>query len=297
MGQGDRNKIIEHSRETCYYKVTLTSYLKVTCWVWRILMNNEQLTAVFKALSHPIRVTMLDLLKEGPKRTSDLDEAFPDVSRYAVMKHLNILEEANLLLIRREGRTRLNYINIIPLQQVYGRWVSKYQSNDAHALTQIKELAERRQETMKHDTFQIEQEILIEANKENVYKALTENIGQWWAYRLCGEGSTMTLSAKAGGQFIEHGANGADALWGTVTFASENNEIRLNGLLGMQGAVNSAYSYKLEANGNHTLLKLSHHAVGLLDPEWEEQHAAGWKELLGDFLKNYVETGKTPEIK
>ncbi|KGX89838.1 hypothetical protein N781_08965 [Pontibacillus halophilus JSM 076056 = DSM 19796] len=260
-------------------------------------MNNEQLTAVFKALSHPIRVTMLDLLKEGPKRTSDLDEAFPDVSRYAVMKHLNILEEANLLLIRREGRTRLNYINIIPLQQVYGRWVSKYQSNDAHALTQIKELAERRQETMKHDTFQIEQEILIEANKENVYKALTENIGQWWAYRLCGEGSTMTLSAKAGGQFIEHGANGADALWGTVTFASENNEIRLNGLLGMQGAVNSAYSYKLEANGNHTLLKLSHHAVGLLDPEWEEQHAAGWKELLGDFLKNYVETGKTPEIK
>lgn len=57
----------------------------------------------------------------------------------------------------------------------------------------------------------------------------------------------------------------------------------------MRGAVNSDYSYVLEELGDATVLKLTHQAAGLLDPEWEEQHCHGWQELLGKLLKEFVE--------
>lgn len=264
-------------------------------------MLNRDLTEVFKALSHPIRMSILDQLKQGPKTTGALDESFPEVSRYAVMKHLKMLEEANLILIRREGRSRLNYLNVVPLQQVYERWVSKYQSGIAGSLTSLKQAMEgskeeMTQEGLKHDSFQIEQEVEINASPEKVFDGLTRDIGQWWAYRLCGEGSRMTLDPHPGGKFLEEGVHGANALWGTVHYVKDNEEIRLNGLLGMSGAVNSAYTFKLEPKGDGTILKLSHHAVGLLDPEWGPGHSEGWKELLGTFLKNYVERGERPPM-
>lgn len=264
-------------------------------------MMEENLTPVFKALSHPIRMSILDQLKEGPKTTSELDSIFPDISRYAVMKHLNTLQDADLILIRREGRSRQNYLNVVPLQQVYERWVNQYQSSFAHSLYSLKQTIEGSHYTMSekglnHDAFQIEQEVTINASPEKVFESLTRDIGLWWAYRLCGKGSKMTMDPHPGGRFLEEGIEGANALWGTVQYVKENEEIRLNGLLGMSGAVNSAYSFKLEPNGQATILKLSHHAVGLLDPEWEEMHAEGWKELLGDFLKNYLEHGTRPTI-
>jgi DNA-binding transcriptional ArsR family regulator len=262
-------------------------------------MIDEQLTNIFKALGHPIRRQILDFLKDGPRTTGELNNCFQDVTRFAVMKHLNLLEEASLILIRREGRTRLNFINVVPLQQMYDRWVSKYQASDVASILKLKQVAERRNEQMeqalKHDTFQIEQEVMIEADRQTVFTSLTKDINQWWAYRLFGQESILTLDPKVGGSFLEDAGNGEGAIWGTVTYVKAYEEIRLNGLLGMRGAVNSAYSFKLEEKGNSTLLKLSHTAAGLLDPNWKDMHSHGWEELLGSFLKNYVETGKLPE--
>jgi DNA-binding transcriptional ArsR family regulator/uncharacterized protein YndB with AHSA1/START domain len=262
-------------------------------------MIDDQLTIVFKALGHPIRRQILDFLKDGPRTTGELNDSFHDVTRFAVMKHLNLLEEANLIVIRREGRSRLNFLNVIPLQQMYDRWVSKYQSTMATSLLHLKQVAERRNEEMeqglKHDTFQIEQEVMIDADHQTVFTSLTTEINQWWAYRLFGQESTLSLEPKVGGSFLEDAGNGEGAIWGTVTYVKASEEIRLNGLLGMRGAVNSAYSFKLEDKGNSTLLKLSHSAAGLLDPNWKDMHSHGWEELLGTFLKEYVETGKLPE--
>ncbi|WP_270180017.1 helix-turn-helix domain-containing protein [Alkalihalobacillus sp. CinArs1] len=263
------------------------------------MTNDEELTATFKALTHPTRREILDLLKDGPKTTGYLDEQFEDISRYAVMKHLSQLEEANLVLVRREGRSRMNYLNAVPIQRMYDRWMDKYQAMNASSLLSLKSTLERgtnKMETQgyKHDTFQIEQEIRIQAPIDQVFKSLTEDINSWWAYRLCGEGSTLSFEPEVGGRFIEVGASGeAGALWGTITFINAPYEIRLNGLLGMQGAVNSAYSYKLREEDGETVIALSHHASGLLDPEWHSAHDGGWKELLGTFLKQYVEEGMT----
>ncbi|MCF6409036.1 SRPBCC family protein [Pseudalkalibacillus salsuginis] len=150
---------------------------------------------------------------------------------------------------------------------------------------------------LKLDTFQIEQEITINAPRGQVYKALTEEIDQWWAYRLSGTAkSTLTLEPKVGGRFLETWHNDEGALWGSVMYVKAPEEIRLNGLLGMRGAVNSAYSFLLEDKGDETILKVSHHASGLLDPQWKEMHDSGWKELIGKFLKEYVESGKKPDL-
>lgn len=263
------------------------------------LIQEDDLTVAFKALAHPIRRAILDLVKDGPKTTGYLDEQFENVSRYAVMKHLTLLEEAELIVVRREGRTRQNYLNAVPLQQIAERWMNRYQSNLASSLLDLKSNIERGKEKMeneygyKHDTFQIEQEIRIKASIEAVYTSLTENIDTWWAYRLCGENSTLSFEPKVGGQFLETTSEDHGALWGTVTYINAPHEIRMNGLLGMTGAVTSAYSYKLRQEGEETVLSLSHHAAGLLDPNWHTAHDEGWKELLGTFLKKYVEEGKS----
>jgi len=81
---------------------------------------------------------MLDLLKEGPLTTGDLAARFPDLSRFAVMQHLRVLEEGDLVVPVREGRLRHNYLNPVPIQQIYDRWVSDYMQPWTDALTSLK---------------------------------------------------------------------------------------------------------------------------------------------------------------
>ena len=264
-------------------------------------MNNNEITELFKALAHPSRVEILDILKDGPLTTGELSDKFK-VSRYSIMKHLNILESAGLVVVRRQGRIRLNFIHAVQLQQLYSRWVSKYESQLASSLLHLKNNLEEDNKGDKDmengqekkgsmGSFQIEQEVVIHAARERVFKALTEEINGWWAFRLGTGHSRFTFEPKINGLFYEDWGNGQGVLWGTVVYIKKDEEIRLNGLLGMYGAVNSSYIYKLEDKGNSTLVKLSHQAVGLLEPQWEEAHQHGWNELLGKLLKNYVENG------
>ncbi len=106
-----------------------------------------ELDAVWRGLSNPLRRRMLDLLKEGPLTTGALVEEFPALSRFAVMQHLKVLEEAGLITVIREGRLRYNYINPVPIQRIYDRWVSRYMQPWTDALTSLKHDLEVRGET------------------------------------------------------------------------------------------------------------------------------------------------------
>ncbi|MGH2399620.1 MAG: ArsR/SmtB family transcription factor [bacterium] len=101
---------------------------------------------VWKALSDPTRRKILDLLKGGPRTTGDLAEAFPSVSRFAVMKHLAVLEGASLILVDRRGRERWNYLNPVPIRQIYERWISDYQGLWAGSLLKLKRHIEQSHE-------------------------------------------------------------------------------------------------------------------------------------------------------
>ena len=85
---------------------------------------------------------MLDLLAVRPRTTGELVEAFPKLSRFAVMKHLGVLEAAGLLVVTREGRQRWNALNPVPLQDELRRWVGKNEQMWADVLLNIRDVAE-----------------------------------------------------------------------------------------------------------------------------------------------------------
>ncbi len=104
-----------------------------------IFRRHEDLEDVWRALSNPTRRAILDLLRPGPRTTGDLANAFPQLSRFAIMQHLGVLEEAELVIPRRDGRRRYNYLNPVPIQQIHDRWVSRYTRPWAEALVDLRD--------------------------------------------------------------------------------------------------------------------------------------------------------------
>ncbi len=94
--------------------------------------------AVFKALADPSRRKLLDQLYAHNGQTlSELCEHL-DMTRQAVTKHLTLLEAANLVVIVWHGREKLHYLNPVPIQEIYDRWLSKYERHHLDALSQLK---------------------------------------------------------------------------------------------------------------------------------------------------------------
>src|SRR6476660_10562631 len=102
----------------------------------------EDLDQIWKALADETRRTILDFLRSGPKPTTAIVEQFPDLSRFAVMKHLDVLRQAALVVTREEGRQRINSLNAVPIRMIYERWVNKYEGIWANALLRVKEASE-----------------------------------------------------------------------------------------------------------------------------------------------------------
>jgi DNA-binding transcriptional ArsR family regulator len=98
---------------------------------------------VFKALADPTRRQLLDALFERDGQTlSALEDRF-EMTRFGVMKHLRVLEEAGLVVTRRRGREKLHFLNPVPIRLVHDRWVSKYAEPWAAGLSDLKENLEK----------------------------------------------------------------------------------------------------------------------------------------------------------
>jgi DNA-binding transcriptional ArsR family regulator len=93
---------------------------------------------VFRALGDPTRRELLDRLfaRDGQTLTA-LEQGLP-MTRFGVMKHLRVLEEANLVVTRRRGREKLHFLNPVPIRLIHDRWVSKYAEPWASALSDLK---------------------------------------------------------------------------------------------------------------------------------------------------------------
>jgi DNA-binding transcriptional ArsR family regulator len=93
---------------------------------------------VFRALAAPTRRKLLDeLFRKDGQTLSELERKLP-MSRFGVMKHLGVLEEANLVVTRKRGREKLHFLNPVPIRLIHDRWVSKYAAPLAAALSGIK---------------------------------------------------------------------------------------------------------------------------------------------------------------
>ena len=93
---------------------------------------------VFKALADPTRRFLLDLLFEREGRTLTELEAEVDMTRIGVMKHLRLLEDAELVVTRRSGREKLHFLNPVPIRLIHDRWIDKYTERQVSALANLK---------------------------------------------------------------------------------------------------------------------------------------------------------------
>ena len=99
---------------------------------------------MFKALADPTRRFLLDLLFAREWQTLSELESAVEMTRYGVMKHLKVLEEADLVVTRRSGREKLHFLNVVPIREVHDRWIDKYTERHVAALVDLKnELEER----------------------------------------------------------------------------------------------------------------------------------------------------------
>ena len=123
---------------------------------------------VFRALADPTRRELLDeLFREDGQTLSALEERF-DMTRFGVMKHLKLLEEAGLVVTRRRGREKLHFLNPIPIRLVHDRWVSKYAEPWVAGLSDLKHDLEAQMEKVF--------EIYIRTTPERLWEAITDPV-------------------------------------------------------------------------------------------------------------------------
>jgi len=108
----------------------------------------EELEPAFKALADAHRRLLLDRLREHDGQTlGELEAALPQMTRFGVMKHLRVLEDAGLVITKRRGREKLHFLNPVPIHEIYDRWVKKFERRSLKALNQLK----KRLEGERHD--------------------------------------------------------------------------------------------------------------------------------------------------
>jgi uncharacterized protein YndB with AHSA1/START domain len=126
---------------------------------------------VFRALAAPSRRALLDRLRARDGQTlEELCEAVPGMTRFGVMKHLRVLEQAGLVVVRKAGRHKYHYLNAVPVRMIHDRWLSKYRARTAGALTGLKrELEEQAAMELPKHVY----EIYIRATAEQLWDAIT----------------------------------------------------------------------------------------------------------------------------
>jgi len=101
--------------------------------------KDEESELVWKALADATRRKILDELANRPMTTGEIVSSFEELCRTNVMKHLDVLQAASLIAVRREGRVRWNYLNPVPIQRVCDRWVSKHVRRMSKSLSNLKD--------------------------------------------------------------------------------------------------------------------------------------------------------------
>ncbi|MGQ0541114.1 MAG: ArsR/SmtB family transcription factor [Blastocatellia bacterium] len=268
---------------------------------------------VFKALGDASRRKLLDLLflKDG-RSLSELEEYLP-MTRFGVMKHLKILKEAGLVATRKSGRETLHYLNAVPIQMVYDRWVSKYSKGWARSLTELKYDLEDTNDTLIHPLPQV---VPTGINKLEARKmaeaALTEDPNQVFEIYI------RTTPEKLW-QAITDGELTKDYYFGTrvesdwkpqseYKYVMPDGTVMLNGKVvesdpptrlvmtfvphwdpSMSEPTESRVTYEIESKGDACKLTLVHE--GLKKGEaMTEGIFHGWSQILSS-LKTLLETG------
>jgi len=236
---------------------------------------------VFRALADPTRRSLLDeLFRQDGQTLGTLGERFP-MSRFGVMKHLRVLEEAGLVVTRRRGREKLHFLNPVPIRLVHDRWVHKYAEPWVAGLSEIKERLERQMEKV--------YEIFIKTTPERLWEAITDpdiraryNFGAA-AHSAWVPGAPISVDVETHGIHLGEGevlevdpphrlVHTMVALW--------DDDVRAEGT--------SRVTWEIEAVGDSCHLTLTHDQMR---DGANAQIYGGWPMILSG-LKTWLETGE-----
>jgi len=270
----------------------------------------DDLDPVWKALSDPTRRAILDLVRQGPRRTTEIVDAFPHLSRFGVMKHIEVLRDAGLINTREAGRQRVNSLNAVPIRQIYERWVSRYEGFWADKLLRLQEdveagrapkrepqdqpedggetLTETRRETMNDQNFTAT--FTVDQTPEEAFAAIN-NVRGWWSGEI--EGGTDKLGDEFtyrykdvhySKQKITQLIPGKKVVWlvldGYLGFVEDKTEWK-----------DTQITFEVSKNGDNTEVRFTH--VGLV-PEYECFNACSnaWGFYINRSLRSLIATGK-----
>jgi uncharacterized protein YndB with AHSA1/START domain len=212
------------------------------------------------------------------------------------MQHLGVLEEAGLVLARKEGRSRFNHLNPVPIQQLYERWMRSHSSIAAETALHLKRYAENTNEVAhkvdqtQYRHVQIEIEMHIAAPRERVFRALTAEVGNWWPHRYK-EGSEVYCDPVVGGRIGERFKDGGGAVYGEIVYLDAPNKVACSGPSALQKGLSSFTVDTLEESEGVTTVKRSFEIWGNVPEDIEKMYREGSRKIMEEALKNYCETG------
>jgi uncharacterized protein YndB with AHSA1/START domain len=245
---------------------------------------------VFRALADPTRRSLLDeLFRQDGQSLGELERRLP-MTRFGVMKHLRVLEDAGLVVTRRRGRQKLHFLNPVPIRMVHDRWVSKYAEPWAATLTDLK----HRLELTMEKVF----EIYIKTTPERLWEAITDSELR----SVYNFGVGVESDWTSGSRYTAAGAGGA------VPIAEgENLEVEapyrlvqsFNALWGGQGMGDGAgrdvgaeptsrVTWEIEQVEDSCRLRVIHDELA---EDANEELYGGWPMILSG-LKTLLETGQ-----
>ncbi len=235
---------------------------------------------MFRALADPTRRSLLDKLfkKDGQTLTALVGKR--RMTRFGVMKHLRLLEEAGLIVTKRQGREKLHFLNPVPIRVIHDRWVSKYTGPWVAALSDLKNELER-------NNMEKVFEIYIKTTPERLWKAITDTEMR----RKYNFGAVVTSNWTAGSRYQASG-NGAPI------FEGENLEVdpprrlvqSFRALWGedVKSEGTSRVTWQIEPVGDSCLLRVTHDQ---LREDANNQLYGGWPMILSG-IKTLLETGE-----
>ncbi len=238
--------------------------------------------AVFKALADPTRRQLLDTLRDRAGQTLTELEQGLGMTRFGVMKHLRVLEDAGLVTTRREGRFKYHYLNAAPIQELADRWIAPYQKPFARFALDLKRSLESPPAMPRKPDFVIE--TYIRTTQDALWDALINpDMTAQYYY-----GARLSTDLRPGGPFRYADKDGGLMLDGAVVEVTPKTRIVSTFLPPWaENSKETRVTFEIEPLGEICRFRLTHHC-------YEDANAgveSGWPGIIAG-LKTLLETGK-----
>jgi uncharacterized protein YndB with AHSA1/START domain len=247
----------------------------------------EELEPAFRALADAHRRTLLDRLRETDGLTlGDLVEALPGMTRFGVMKHLRVLEDAHLVTTQRDGRRKLHFLNPVPIRLIADRWISRYAEPMVNTMADIKYVVEKSPMSDAKHVY----EVYIAAPPDRVWAALTESEFTKQYYY----GNVVESDWKPGSPMVYRNPDGTESIQCEVVEADPPKRLVHTFFFPGTEESPSRCTWTIEPRGAASLLTLVHDQFDGETSTYKSV-AHGWVPILSG-LKTLLETGKPLEI-